>query len=62
MLLCFAKNVITLSEAIYILILLLTVLLTIVPTKEPIMKWRSREERCGASAPTTNLRRFNASM
>jgi hypothetical protein len=60
-LLCFAKKMITLSLAIYVLILLLTVLLTMILMKEPSIKCRSSVDRCGASELTTNLSIFSVS-
>ena len=61
MLLCFAKNIMTLSLVIYILILPLVVLLTIIPMNYPIIKCRSKVERYGASELTTNFNKLRDS-
>lgn len=61
-LLCFAKNTITLSLLSYTLIFdTETEFWTIIPMKDPIIKWRSRVERFDANEFTMNFKKLRDS-
>ena len=61
MLVCFAKKIMTLSLATRMRMFALLALVTVNEMNWPIIKWRSRAERCVARVPTTNFSRIRAS-